>query len=91
MADPEANEPDESGPEEHGEMDNTFFVPADAVSGHDCKPGDILKFKVVGKDADGDIEVAIEGYDEGSGENSDEADRAELRKVFAGPVSGMKG
>jgi len=52
---------------EEDASEDSFFVPADAVADHDCKPGDILKFEVLGKDADGDIEVRFSGYDPAKG------------------------
>jgi hypothetical protein len=37
--------------------DNTFFIPSDLAGGIEVKPGDILEFRVVGKSADGEVEV----------------------------------
>jgi len=37
------------------EKSYSFFLPSEYQ--HDCKPGDILKFRVIGKDSDGDTEV----------------------------------
>ena len=37
--------------------EDTFFLPSDFPGSDNLKPGDTLTLKVVGKDADGDIEV----------------------------------
>ena len=58
---------------------DTFYVPASAVPDHECAPGDTLKFEVIGKDKDGDIEVKFSGYEDG-GDGDMEMD---LRQSFA--------
>lgn len=54
---------DDSSPEtpedgsEPDQRDDTFFLPSDYPGAENLKPGDMVSLKVVGKDADGNIEV----------------------------------
>lgn len=69
----EPEEPEETTEESGGEPQNehTLFISPEHLGGLDpatVKPGDILEFKVVGTDSDGDIEVEYnKGGDTGSG------------------------
>ncbi len=59
-ADMESPEPDQSS---NGEGDyKSFWLPPEAVAElpPDSKAGDIVKFKIVGKDAEGNVEVVCE-------------------------------
>lgn len=79
----------QSGPEEQGETsgEDTYFLPAGAVEGKDVKPGDIIKFKVVGEDKDGNVEVScVDDSDKGKGGMSWQD---EMRKTV--PPSGPNG
>lgn len=42
---------------ENSGREDTYFLPKTAVEGRSVNSGDILKFRVVGKDSDGNIEV----------------------------------
>lgn len=62
----EAAAPEPQAPE-GGENEHTMFISPEHLGGLDpssVNPGDILEFKVVGRDADGDIEVE---YNKGEG------------------------
>jgi len=68
--------------------EDTFFVPKDAVQGHECAPGDTLKFSVLGMDKDGDIEVMFSGYDKGRSDDYDQ----DLKRTFQkAPSDSMMG
>lgn len=73
---------DESLPQDQADdgSEDTFFVPPAAAGGEECKAGDILKFEVLGKDADGNYEVKPAGKDSGS--SSDDFTK-DLRSTFA--------
>ncbi len=47
---------DESTENDQG-RDDTYFLPKGILEGKDVKPGDIVKFKVLGEDKDGNVEV----------------------------------
>ncbi len=49
---------DDESTENDSGRDDTYFLPKDVLDGKDVKPGDILKFKVLGEDKDGNVEVA---------------------------------
>ena len=59
--DEEPNASAESEPAESS--DNTFYLPSDLTAGLNCKPGDTLTFRVVGKDEEGNVEVERVGDD----------------------------
>lgn len=44
--------------ENDGGRDDTYFLPKEALDGEDVKAGDIIKFKVIGEDKDGNVEVS---------------------------------
>ena len=67
--------------EEEGSED-TFFIPGDAVQGHDCAAGDKLTFEVLGKDSEGDIEVRLMKAEKASADDFDE----DLKGTFDRPV-----
>lgn len=69
--------------------EDTFFVPKDAISEIDCQAGDTLRFSVLGKDEDGDIEVKLAGYDKGN-ENSDDY-YEDLKRTFQKDPSNSMG
>ncbi len=48
---------DNEAAENDGGRDDTYFLPKDLLEGKDAKPGDILKFRVIGEDKDGNVEV----------------------------------
>lgn len=78
-----AIEPAESLPpaEESVERDDTYFLPQAAAEGKSVKPGDVIKFRVVGKDSDGNIEVEYYTDEQiGSGWQDD------MRKSFDKPA-----
>lgn len=53
------------GPKGSAEPRNdTFFLPQDFPGSEGLKPGDTITLKVVGKDSEGDIEVAMDGGEE---------------------------
>lgn len=68
--------------------DETYFLPSAMTEGHDCKPGDVIKLRVVGKDKDGDVEVEVTDYGE-SGETDDWKEDA--RRTMAEPAPMMEG
>lgn len=70
-------------PEPRGD---TYFLPSAAVAGMEVKPGDVVKFRVVGSDEEGNIEVeyAQEGGSEDKG--IEEFMREEMAKP-SGPMT----
>lgn len=56
-----------------------LYISEDALGGRKCSPGDVIKFKVTGKTADGELEIEPEGD---GYENSDEQDAMELRHAL---------
>ncbi len=48
---------DNESAENDGGRDDTYFLPKDLLEGKDAKPGDILKFRVIGEDKDVNVEV----------------------------------
>jgi len=68
-----AEAPAEQPQEQMGKNEHTMFISPEHLGGLDpnsINPGDILEFKVVGRDKDGDIEVEYntgDGGDSGSG------------------------
>ena len=76
---------DELKPEaaETSSGDDTYFLPSAMTDGHDCKPGDVIKLRVVGKDKDGDVEVEVIDYGE-SGDGDDWKEDA--RRTMAKPM-----
>jgi hypothetical protein len=67
---PEEQEPTGEQTQEAGRED-TFFISSDMLSKHldpaSVNPGDVLEFKVVGRDANGDVEVEYNTGGEGGG------------------------
>lgn len=61
-ADNETTENDEG-------RDDTYFLPKDALDGESVKAGDILKFKVIGEDKDGNVEVECLHGKDGKGDS----------------------
>lgn len=63
-------QPVEEGAPQEAPNEHTLFISPEHLGGldpNDINPGDILEFKVVGRDADGDIEVE---YNTGKGNES---------------------
>lgn len=48
---------DNESTENDGGRDDTYFLPKKALDGKEVKAGDVLKFKVIGEDKDGNVEV----------------------------------
>ncbi len=71
------------GSEETGEMDqgrdDTFFLPKEALDGQPVQSGDILKFKVVGTDSEGGVEVECVHDDAKGGKSSGKSWQDDLR------------
>lgn len=54
----------DDGAESDEGRDDTYFLPKAVLKGQPFKSGDILKFKVVGEDQDGQVEVeCLDGND----------------------------
>lgn len=49
----------------------SFYLPSSFPGRENYKAGDTITLKVVGADADGDLEVQCQGPDDGSGDQSD--------------------
>lgn len=62
---------DLTGPETDNDSgrDDTYFLPKEALAGKTVKSGDVVKFRVVGADKDGAVEVECI-KDEGEGKPS---------------------
>lgn len=77
-------------PEEGAEQssERTLFVSPDYLDGLDpesVKPGDILQFKVVGKDANGEIEVEYQkGGGDGMGMKAGKDWKSDLKETMTG-------
>lgn len=55
------NDGPDPSPDDSGDMsDQSFFLPASFPGSENYKPGDTITLKVVGQDADGDLEVQCE-------------------------------
>ena len=74
------------GMPEMGEREDTYFLPKGALAGQTVKPGDIVRFRVVHEDEEGNIEVeyATEGKSMGSG-FQDDLRKTVGSKEFSGP------
>lgn len=67
------------------ERDDTFFIPSDMIPGADSlKPGTELKFKLVGRDKDGHLEVEY-----ASAPKADESMEDEMRRTVDEPAPDM--
>ena len=55
--------------ENDGGRDDTYFLPKDALDGQEVKAGDIIKFKVIGEDKDGNVEVECLHGKDGKGDS----------------------
>lgn len=83
----ESEHPAETPPQEGGRED-TFFISPQHLSQYldpeSINAGDVLEFRVVGKDADGDIEVEYN-----TGEGGDKKDwKTDLHETMAEPGEG---
>lgn len=59
------NNPEEEKEGAEHEQAETFFLPSGFPGSENLKPGDTVTLKVVGKDAEGGIEVEAESPEEG--------------------------
>jgi len=89
----EPEEPDETTPEPGGEPQNehTLFISPEHMGGLDpstIKPGDIIEFKVVGTDSDGDIEVE---YNTGGDNNESGGAMSKMGNDFRSHMMGGEG
>lgn len=83
------DEVEDSGPSDENEGGpGTFFVPKSALEGHECKAGDVLTFKVLGLDSDGDAEVKLEGYESANPGETDNM-MGDLRDALNKPKAAM--
>lgn len=71
------------------EDSGNLFLPESSLGGRKCEPGDVISLKVVGKTADGELELAVDEKktDDDYG-SSDESDAMELRQAL-GASKGM--
>lgn len=77
---------DEAPPEGKDDAGETFFLPDSFPNREDYKPGDTITLKVVGADADGDLEVECVQPKDGHKSMADD-----LRATMGPDMSGAKG
>ncbi len=58
------NPTEEASPSEESDKPK-IVLSADDVAGYDCSPGDTIKLRVVGKNADGGVECEMIGEEKG--------------------------
>ena len=65
------------------ESDESLYLPESALGGRQCKPGDTITMKVIGKTSDGELQLAVDdkSTDKSYG-SSDEADADDLRTAL---------
>lgn len=73
---------------EHG--DDTYFLPSGLLEGKEVKAGDVVKFRVIGKDENGDVEVEYY-HDEGSKGSGWQDDMRKSVGSASGPETQMEG
>lgn len=67
-----ASKSTDGGSEQGESSPESFYLPADTAGCENCKPGDMLSFKVVGKTNDGELEVQkVDGNSDGKDFKSD--------------------
>ena len=89
---PSDGEDQSQTPPEEGSREDTFFIASKMLSKYldpeSIKAGDVLEFKVVGKDADGDVEVEYNTGDSGEEDHKSGMDKmkTDLATHMSGPA-----
>jgi hypothetical protein len=104
VADPSEDKPDGQPPPSPGgeeqsdaqgaDSQKEFTVQSDTLPAgmaETTEAGDVLEFKVVGKDAEGHLRVVYNTGDEGSKESPGDKMKADFREHMSGPTDGQSG